>query len=566
MPDGLAGLIAADARRYRLYVAGRFGFVPFTYMLDPGMVCVTLHRISHSLFSIGWRKLGWWVKQANSMITGADIEPGCKFGPGLLIPHPVGVTLSTRSGRDLTVFARAGCGGSVQSGDVGAGPGLPVLGNGVRLGDFCGQQGGIYLGDGAVVESGAGALVDIPAGGRGVLASEPICDTQAPSAEAKPTRVPTCAHHCWSDVWRDWNADVERFCGELERYDSRRVTGLRRIVAALSNSLIALLVYRTSHWLHLAGHRRSARFASSFNLLIHKLAITPETCLGGGVLMPHLSGLLVDGLAGKNATIYANCVIARLGDQRPIAGNGLALGGHAGLIGAVRAGDDVRLAPKVQLTSDAPAGAQAYSPMSRVKRLGPGEHRPQPPHACLPEPPADAWTHYHECRKADRERLLTLYPDAMFSGRWAVALYRLSSAMLASGHPRTAHLLWRTNMYLTGCDFAPDSEIGPGLVAPYPAGVSLFATAGRNLTLHAQAMAVAEVDSPGERSRTQAPLIGNNVTLEPHSAICGPTRIGDHVTVRPGCVVRFAVDNGQVVRPKPLKLRISPVAAAEPKR
>jgi serine acetyltransferase len=121
-------------------------------------------------------------------------------------------------------------------------------------------------------------------------------------------------------------------------------------------------------------------------------------------------------------------------------------------------------------------------------------------------------------------------------------------------------------MYLTGADLAPDALVGPGLVIPYPAGVSMFATVGENLTLHAQTMLVPEVDASGPRSRTQAPLIGNGLFLEPHAAICGPIKIGDDVTVEVGCVVRFDVTSNHIIRPRLLKIRVAPVAAARPKR
>jgi serine acetyltransferase len=282
--------------------------------------------------------------------------------------------------------------------------------------------------------------------------------------------------------------------------------------------------------------------------------------------MPHLSGVVIDGVIGEGATIYANCVIAGLRTERPIAGDHLTLGGHAGLIGPIRAGDGVRLAPKVQLTSNAPAGAQAYSPMSRVKRLGPGEYVPPTPHRHVRPPQEDPWKEWRRCRRSDRERLRKCFPAAPFAARSSVALFRLSCALRQSGYRRASRWLWRANMYLTGSDLASDSVIGAGLVVPYPAGISLFATTGENLTLHAQTMLVPEVDAPGARDRANAPTLGSDVTLEPHSGVCGPSTVGDNVTIRPGCVVRFAVESGRTVSPKPLRLRVAPVAAASPKR
>ena len=564
MAESLASLLAADARRYRAYAEARFGYRPLTWFADPGFVCALIHRLGHAAHRRGWRKGGLVAYQLNSIITGADIEPASDFGPGLLIAHPTGVTLSTRAGRNFTVHARSGCGGSVQSDDVGAGPGLPVLGDDVTLGDFIGIQGGIHIGDGAVIESGAGALVDVPPGGRGVLASEPLLGEIEPK-EAKPLLVPKCGHRRWGESWTDWIADLHRACAELERYEGR-VSARQRFVIALSNPLLALLLHRISHWLHLKGLGGLARAASSLNLLVYKLSIPPRTCVGGGLLMPHLSAVLVEGVAGSNSTIYANCLLAGTADGRPIAGQGLAMGGHSGVIGPVRAGDDVRLAAKVQLTGDAPAGAQAYSPMSRVKRLEAGAYVLPVPHDRVPDLPERPWSEWRRCRKADKARLRALYSDASFAARWSVRLFRLSSAFHQSEWRHLSRWTWRANMYLTGGDFAPDALVGPGFVAPYPAGLALFATAGENLTMNAQTMLVAEVDAPGPRSRTNAPLLGSGVSLEPHSAVCGPVTVGDGVTVSPGCVVRTDVADGVAVTPRPLKIRTSAVAAAPAKR
>src|SRR5207237_334842 len=48
--------------------------------------------------------------------------------------------------------------------------------------------------------------------------------------------------------------------------------------------------------------------------------------------------------------------------------------------------------------------------------------------------------------------------------RWAVALQR-------RGLRRSAKLLWRANVAMSGCHLHLDASIGPGLKLPHPAGV-----------------------------------------------------------------------------------------------
>jgi serine O-acetyltransferase len=374
-----------------------------------------------------------------------------------------------------------------------------------------------------------------------------------------------CEHRAWASIWKDWKADLDRLCGELQRYEGEGNGLARRLFAAMNLPLLALFLHRLSHWLHCNGRTRLARAASAVNLLLFRLAIHPRSCLGGGVLMPHLSALSVDGSAGPKLTIYANCVVLPRGSgPGPVLGAGVALGGHAGILGSSHVGDGVLLAPKVQLLNSAPSGAQAFSPMSRVKRLAAGEYeRPSERSANWQsgtEPP-DA----HECRPRDRERLRKIAPDAPFTAGLSVALFRRAAARHRGGSKRRARALWRANMYLTGSDLAPDAVVGPGLVVPYPAGVSLFGTAGEDLTMHAQTMLVPEIDAAGPRRLSSAPLVGDRVTLDPHSGICGAARVGGDVRLLAGCILRDDAPDGVLVEPRPLRIRTA-VEAAPAKR
>lgn len=572
MAEGFRELVRADARRYRDYSQARFGYRPATFFLDPGFVCVFLHRIAHALHVAGLRKLSWAVMQLNAIVTGADIVPASRLGPGLLIPHPCGVTLSTGSGENLTVGSRAGCGGSVQSKDVGSGPGLPLLGSNVMLGEYSGCQGGIMIGDNAVIEGGAGALVDVPAGGRGILASSPRVSARSQgeakvvSPEEADSDCPDCDHRIWGRSLGDWKADVDRLCGELERYEGEGHRLARRLFAALNTPTLALLIHRLSHWLHCNGHARLARVASAVNLLGFRVAIHPRACLGGGVLMPHLAALSFDGTAGRSLTIYANCVVlpALGAAQRPMLGDRVSLGGHAGIVESARVGDDVQLAPKVQLTHDAPAGAQAFSPMSRVKRLAPGEYQRRGDRDGTPVS-RSALPGLRQLRSRDTERLRQLAPEAPFVANLSVALFRRASACHRSGYRRLARWLWRANMYLTGSDLAPDATVGPGLVIPYPAGVGLYGTAGADLTMHAQTMLAAEIDAPWPRQLSCAPFTGDRVTLDPHSGICGPATVGNCTHLHAGCILREDALDDALIEPRPLRIRM-PIEAAPAKR
>jgi serine O-acetyltransferase len=130
--------------------------------LYPPYICVWLHRLSHLLHSHGRRWLARLVWQTNLMTVGADISPLSDLGGGLVVLNPVAVVIFAKAGRDLTVMASCGLGALPSREDIGAGPGLPWLGDEVELAPLSGVLGPVRIGN--RVRLGPGCIVtkDIP--------------------------------------------------------------------------------------------------------------------------------------------------------------------------------------------------------------------------------------------------------------------------------------------------------------------------------------------------------------------------------------------------------------------
>jgi serine O-acetyltransferase len=96
---------------------------------------VWLHRWSHYHFDRGNRLMARFLWHLNLNVTGADVSPLSDLGPGLVIIEPLSCIMLGKSGRNLTVRAHASFGGGMSREDIGAGPGLPLLGDDVEL-DF----------------------------------------------------------------------------------------------------------------------------------------------------------------------------------------------------------------------------------------------------------------------------------------------------------------------------------------------------------------------------------------------------------------------------------------------
>ncbi len=135
---------------------------PALLALYPPWQCVRLHRASHRQHRAGRPRLARLLWHLNLLLTGADISPHSDLGAGLLVPHPLGVCLAGRAGRDLTAGAMSGLGARTARDEIGGGPGLPVLGDGVVLAAQAGVLGPVRIGHRARIGPGCLVTDDLP--------------------------------------------------------------------------------------------------------------------------------------------------------------------------------------------------------------------------------------------------------------------------------------------------------------------------------------------------------------------------------------------------------------------
>lgn len=138
--------LRADRRRLVALLESQHGHRPLL-IFHPSFICVLLYRLSNHFFRAGHRYLARFFWHLNVLITGADISAPCDFGEGLVIMSPAGIAMTAKAGRNLTVMPLAGLGGELgRREDVGAGPGVPVLGDDVVLEPHCGVLGPVRVG------------------------------------------------------------------------------------------------------------------------------------------------------------------------------------------------------------------------------------------------------------------------------------------------------------------------------------------------------------------------------------------------------------------------------------
>lgn len=163
---GVRALIAADFDRLLAQMEGNTSSWvrrAFWFLL-PNFLGTVMYRLSHWAHARGWRMLGQLLFMVNLYLTRMEITPKTVIGPGLLVGHANGVTLDGHLGERCTLMGLCNTGGGMGDRDVGAGRGLPRIGNDVTIGYGAMVLGGIHIGDGARIGPGVVVTSDVPAG------------------------------------------------------------------------------------------------------------------------------------------------------------------------------------------------------------------------------------------------------------------------------------------------------------------------------------------------------------------------------------------------------------------
>ena len=132
----------------------------------PGLHAVWLHRLSHALWSSGWKWLARVVSNFGRWLTGIEIHPGAKIGRRFFIDHGMGIVIGETAeiGDDVTLYQGVTLGGTSWN----KGKRHPTLENGVVVGAGAKVLGPFTVGEGAKIGSNAVVTKAVPAGATAV--------------------------------------------------------------------------------------------------------------------------------------------------------------------------------------------------------------------------------------------------------------------------------------------------------------------------------------------------------------------------------------------------------------
>jgi serine O-acetyltransferase len=137
----------------------------WAHVIVPSAWTALIFRVAHLAHAKDWRRLAAWITLVNRLFCGVVLHPASVIGPGLFIPHPVGVTFCGTAGGNLTIYPVGYVAPERFPGWLAAPRAdWPALGHDVRVGTYAAVIGGVHIHDGAVIGMQVVIRTDLGAG------------------------------------------------------------------------------------------------------------------------------------------------------------------------------------------------------------------------------------------------------------------------------------------------------------------------------------------------------------------------------------------------------------------
>jgi serine O-acetyltransferase len=126
----------------------------------PGVHALMFHRIGHRLWRRGWFVSARFVSHVSRFLTGIEIHPAARLGPGLFIDHGMGVVIGETAevGKNVTIYQGVSLAGTSLKREKRH----PTLGDNVVVGAGAKVIGAIYIGDNSRIGAGSVVVRDVP--------------------------------------------------------------------------------------------------------------------------------------------------------------------------------------------------------------------------------------------------------------------------------------------------------------------------------------------------------------------------------------------------------------------
>jgi serine O-acetyltransferase len=126
----------------------------------PGLHAIWFHRLAHWLWLRNRRLSARWLSHVNRFLTGIEIHPGARIGPGFFIDHGMGVVIGETAevGANVTMYHGVTLGGV----SLERGKRHPTIGDGVVLGAGAKVLGPVQVGEHSRIGANSVLVKDAP--------------------------------------------------------------------------------------------------------------------------------------------------------------------------------------------------------------------------------------------------------------------------------------------------------------------------------------------------------------------------------------------------------------------
>jgi serine O-acetyltransferase len=126
----------------------------------PGVHALAFHRLGNRLWRRGWFGTARFVSHISRFLTGIEIHPAARLGPGLFIDHGMGVVIGETAevGKNVTLYQGVSLAGTSLKREKRH----PTLGDNVVVGAGAKVIGAIYIGDNSRIGAGSVVVRDVP--------------------------------------------------------------------------------------------------------------------------------------------------------------------------------------------------------------------------------------------------------------------------------------------------------------------------------------------------------------------------------------------------------------------
>jgi serine O-acetyltransferase len=126
----------------------------------PGVHALAFHRAAHAIWRRGWPVPARFLSHIARFLTGIEIHPAARLGPGLFIDHGMGVVIGETAevGENVTLLQGVTLGGTSLRREKRH----PTLGNNVVVGAGAKIIGAFKIGDGSRIGAGSVVVREVP--------------------------------------------------------------------------------------------------------------------------------------------------------------------------------------------------------------------------------------------------------------------------------------------------------------------------------------------------------------------------------------------------------------------